>query len=85
MLADEGWLTAWRTAAAGALITHALTPPDVDEVAVLGTGLQARLQVDWLATLRPAHRVRVGAVAPRPREGCAKRWSEAASTPPRDA
>ncbi|WP_326834411.1 ornithine cyclodeaminase family protein [Amycolatopsis rhabdoformis] len=59
VLADEGWLTAWRTAAAGALVTHALTPPDVDEVAVFGTGLQARLQVEWLADLRPLSRVRV--------------------------
>lgn len=59
VLADEGWLTAWRTAAAGALATHALTPPDVDEVAVFGTGLQARLQVEWLADLRPLTRVRV--------------------------
>lgn len=59
VLADEGWLTAWRTAAAGALVTHALTPPDVDEVGVLGTGLQARLQVEWLHALRPLAKVRV--------------------------
>jgi ornithine cyclodeaminase/alanine dehydrogenase-like protein (mu-crystallin family) len=59
VLADEGRLTAWRTAAAGALVTHALTPPDVDEVGVLGTGLQARLQVEWLHALRPLTRVRV--------------------------
>ncbi len=59
VLADEGRLTAWRTAAAGALVTHALTPPDVDEVGVLGTGLQARLQVEWLHALRPLAKVRV--------------------------
>jgi ornithine cyclodeaminase/alanine dehydrogenase-like protein (mu-crystallin family) len=59
VLADEGRLTAWRTAAAGALVTHALTPPGVDEVGVLGTGLQARLQVEWLHALRPLSRVRV--------------------------
>ncbi|MDX6259725.1 MAG: hypothetical protein QOH84_1413, partial [Kribbellaceae bacterium] len=59
VLADEGMLTAWRTAAAGALITHALTPPDVDEVAVLGTGEQALLQVTWLRKLRPINRVHV--------------------------
>ncbi|QRP43433.1 hypothetical protein I6J71_28990 [Amycolatopsis sp. FDAARGOS 1241] len=39
--------------------THALTPADVDEVAVFGTGLQARLQVEWLAELRQLSRVRV--------------------------
>ncbi len=59
VLADEGMLTAWRTAAAGALITHAMTPAGIDEVAVLGTGEQARLQVEWLRHLRPITRVRV--------------------------
>jgi ornithine cyclodeaminase/alanine dehydrogenase-like protein (mu-crystallin family) len=59
ILADEGWLTAWRTAAAGALITHALTPHDADEVGILGSGLQARLQVQWLGALRPLRQVRV--------------------------
>ncbi|MGW1343569.1 ornithine cyclodeaminase family protein [Kribbella sp. NPDC002412] len=58
-LADEGKLTAWRTAAAGALITDAMTPPEVDEVAVLGTAEQALLQVLWLRHLRPLRRVKV--------------------------
>ncbi|OLF11309.1 ornithine cyclodeaminase [Actinophytocola xanthii] len=56
-LADEGWLTAWRTAAAGALVTHALTPAGVTQVGVLGTGPQARLQVEWLRELRPVTQV----------------------------
>jgi ornithine cyclodeaminase len=59
MLADDGLLTAWRTAAAGALITDALTPEDVDEVAVMGTGEQALLQMTWLAQLRPIRLVHV--------------------------
>jgi ornithine cyclodeaminase len=59
VLADEGWLTAWRTAAAGALIGHALTPPDIMQAAVLGTGLQARLQIEWLHALRPLDQVKV--------------------------
>ncbi len=59
VLADEGKLTAWRTAAAGALITDAMTPVGVDEVAVLGTGQQALLQVLWLRELRPLRRVKV--------------------------
>jgi ornithine cyclodeaminase len=53
VLADEGRLTAWRTAAAGALITDAMTPADVEEVLILGTGDQARLQATWLTHLRP--------------------------------
>ncbi|TDD57509.1 ornithine cyclodeaminase family protein [Kribbella antibiotica] len=59
VLADEGKLTAWRTAAAGALITDAMTPSGIDEVAVLGTGEQALLQVLWLRELRPVNRVKV--------------------------
>jgi ornithine cyclodeaminase/alanine dehydrogenase-like protein (mu-crystallin family) len=58
-LADEGWLTAWRTAAGGALISHALTPPGITQAAVLGTGLQARLQIEWLHALRPLTQVKV--------------------------
>ncbi|MEU4196744.1 hypothetical protein AB0E69_32905 [Kribbella sp. NPDC026611] len=59
VLLDEGKLTAWRTAAAGALITDAMTPRAVDEVTVLGTGEQAYLQVLWLRELRRLTRVRV--------------------------
>ncbi|AWS43891.1 ornithine cyclodeaminase family protein [Streptosporangium sp. 'caverna'] len=53
VLDDRGLLTAWRTAAAGALITHAMARPDATTLAVFGTGEQARLQVEWLARLRP--------------------------------
>jgi ornithine cyclodeaminase/alanine dehydrogenase-like protein (mu-crystallin family) len=53
VLADEGRLTAWRTAAAGALVTDAMAPADVEEVLILGTGDQARLQAIWLTHLRP--------------------------------
>jgi ornithine cyclodeaminase/alanine dehydrogenase-like protein (mu-crystallin family) len=59
VLADQGWLTAWRTAAAGALISHALTTPGITQAAVLGTGLQARLQIEWLHALRPLTQVKV--------------------------
>jgi ornithine cyclodeaminase/alanine dehydrogenase-like protein (mu-crystallin family) len=58
LLVDDGWLTAWRTAAAGSLITHALTS-DSAAVGVLGTGLQARLQIEWLSALRPIPSVAV--------------------------
>ncbi|MFE7396521.1 ornithine cyclodeaminase family protein [Streptomyces sp. NPDC057557] len=57
LLDDRGLLTAWRTAAAGALNTHAMARPGAVTLAVFGTGEQARLQAIWLAKLRP-----VGAV-----------------------
>ncbi|MER6778132.1 MULTISPECIES: ornithine cyclodeaminase family protein [unclassified Streptomyces] len=53
ILDDRGLLTAWRTAAAGALITHTMARPDAATLAVFGTGEQARLQATWLAELRP--------------------------------
>ncbi|WOI61056.1 ornithine cyclodeaminase family protein [Streptomyces fradiae] len=59
ILDDQGLLTAWRTAAAGALATHAMARPDASTLAVFGTGEQARLQVEWLARLRPLHTVLV--------------------------
>jgi len=52
ILDDGGLLTAWRTAAAGALITDALAAPDATALGVFGTGQQAELQVAWLARLR---------------------------------
>ncbi|MGW7368766.1 ornithine cyclodeaminase family protein [Streptomyces sp. NPDC054841] len=52
ILDDQGLLTAWRTAAAGALITHAMARPGATTLAVFGTGEQARLQAEWLARLR---------------------------------
>jgi ornithine cyclodeaminase/alanine dehydrogenase-like protein (mu-crystallin family) len=59
ILADEGRLTAWRTAAAGALVSAAMARPEADVVGVFGTGEQAELQVVWLARLRPVDHVLV--------------------------
>lgn len=53
LLDDRGLLTAWRTAAAGALVTHAMARPGAATLAVFGTGEQALLQATWLAELRP--------------------------------
>ncbi|MFJ6900675.1 ornithine cyclodeaminase family protein [Streptomyces hokutonensis] len=59
ILHDRGLLTAWRTAAVGALITHAMARPGAVTLAVFGTGEQARLQALWLARLRPVNMVLV--------------------------
>jgi ornithine cyclodeaminase len=54
LLKDDGWLTAWRTAAATAIAAATLAPPQVTAIGVLGTGLQASLALDWLPdTLGP--------------------------------
>lgn len=64
LLDDRGLLTAWRTAAAGALVTHAMARPDATTLAVFGTGEQARLQATWLAGLRTISTVLVHGRSP---------------------
>lgn len=48
VLLDEGHLTDVRTAAAGAVAARCLAPRKVRRIGVLGTGIQARLQVEHL-------------------------------------
>ncbi len=50
---DEGWLTAWRTAAATALAAKCLSPRPDAQVGIIGTGLQAQLAIEWIADLMP--------------------------------
>jgi ornithine cyclodeaminase/alanine dehydrogenase-like protein (mu-crystallin family) len=57
ILDDYGWLTAWRTAAAAALATDVLSRPGPLTLAIIGTGLQARLAAEWHRLLRPLRRV----------------------------
>ena len=48
VLLDGGRLTDLRTAAAGAVAAKHMAPPRVERIGLLGTGVQARLQVDHL-------------------------------------
>jgi ornithine cyclodeaminase len=57
VLLDEGHLTDVRTAAAGAVAARALAPPEVERIGVLGTGVQARLQVRALAPVLDSREV----------------------------
>lgn len=52
-LLDGGYITDLRTGAAGGVAARHLAPQHVEVVAVLGTGGQARQQVDALTHLRP--------------------------------
>ena len=49
ILMDEGHLTDIRTAVAGAIAAKHLAPERVDRIGILGTGVQARLQLQQLA------------------------------------
>lgn len=48
VLLEEGELTNHRTAAAGAVAARALAPRDPGVIGIVGTGVQARLQADYL-------------------------------------
>jgi ornithine cyclodeaminase/alanine dehydrogenase-like protein (mu-crystallin family) len=53
------WITGVRTAAVSALAAAFCAPPDLDDIAILGTGLQARHHIAALGDLFPLRRVRV--------------------------
>ncbi|WP_397541538.1 cyclodeaminase [Roseovarius salis] len=50
---DNGYLTDIRTAAAGAVAARHLAPAEVDTAGVIGTGVQARLQIQAAHLVRP--------------------------------
>ena len=52
-LLDHGFVTDQRTGAAGGVAAKVLAPERVDAVAVIGTGIQARKQVEALRVVRP--------------------------------
>ncbi len=52
VLNDRGRLTDLRTAAAGAVAAKHLAPEQVDAIGVIGTGIQAELQVQLLQSVR---------------------------------
>ncbi len=58
-LLDNGFITDARTGAAGGVAARYLAPANVGVVAVIGTGAQARYQLDALACVRGFGEVRV--------------------------
>ena len=48
ILLDEGHLTNIRTAAAGAVAAKHLAPARIEKIGIVGTGVQARLQLKYL-------------------------------------
>jgi ornithine cyclodeaminase/alanine dehydrogenase-like protein (mu-crystallin family) len=56
---DKGWLTELRTAGAGAFVTDLLARSDATSLALIGSGVQAQLQLAALRHLRPGLQVRV--------------------------
>jgi len=53
VLLDEGYLTDIRTAAAGGVAAKYFAPKNVTGIGIIGTGIQARLQLELLMNLYP--------------------------------
>ena len=60
---DEGYLTDARTAAAGAVAAKYLAPREIGCIGILGAGIQARLQLEYLREVTSCRRVRLWARA----------------------
>ncbi len=59
VLLDNGYLTQIRTGAAGAVAAKYLAPEVVENVGVIGTGVQARFQMEALFLVRPFKTIRI--------------------------
>jgi ectoine utilization protein EutC len=68
---DNGYLTDIRTAAAGAVAARHLAPQTVETAGVIGTGVQARLQIEAAHLVRPFRKVLVWGRDHASAEGCA--------------
>lgn len=58
LLQDEGYLTDLRTALAGAVAAKYLGPKEVSVIGILGTGVQARMQLEtlsWITDCKEVH------------------------------
>lgn len=59
VLLDEGYLTDLRTAIAGAVVAKYFSPKKVHRIGIVGTGIQARLQLKYLKGIVPCTEVLV--------------------------
>ena len=57
ILLDEGYLTDIRTAAAGGLAAKYFAPKNISAIGIIGTGVQAKLQLQFLQKYNPCSRV----------------------------
>lgn len=59
VLLDEGYLTDVRTAAAGAIVAKYLAPKNTTRIGIIGSGTQARLQLNFLKEIIKCREVMV--------------------------
>jgi ornithine cyclodeaminase len=75
LLLDNGYLTNVRTAAAGAVAAKYLARNDTHVAAILGAGIQARLQLRALTLVRPIREARIWARSALKAEAAAQELS----------
>ena len=85
LLADNGWLTDLRTAAAGALAIRHLAPDRPLVTAVVGAGVQGRLQLRLMRRVRSLEEVRVWSRSSSSRDVYAAEMPEVLGVPVRAA
>ncbi|MCQ0987575.1 ectoine utilization protein EutC [Jiella marina] len=73
---DNGYLTDVRTAAAGAVAARHLAREDASVAAILGAGVQAKLQLEALTLVRPIREARIWARNAEKASACARDLSE---------
>jgi ornithine cyclodeaminase len=76
LLLDNGYLTAVRTAAAGAVSARWLSRENSRSVALIGAGEQAALQLQALRLVRPIEEVRLWTRDAAKAEGFAAQWGD---------
>ena len=82
-LLDNGFITDARTGAAGGVAARHLAPSNVEVVAVIGTGAQARYQLDALACVRGFGEVRMWGRNPDNARWCANELAARPGLPER--
>ena len=81
-LMDHGYITDLRTGAAGGVAARHLAPEEVDTVAVIGTGAQARYQLEALACERSFREARIWGRNPGHARATTQELSERPWLPP---
>lgn len=76
LLFDNGYLSDVRTGAAGAVVARRLAPRRIERVAVVGAGVQARMQLRGLAQVCEIPSVAVWNRTPERAQQCAAEMSE---------
>lgn len=76
LLNDHGWLTGMRTALAGRIVAELMAPEKIERIAILGTGLQAELQLRQLLDLTSCNNVIVWGRSQHALERYAERLSD---------